>query len=250
MNDTNISFEFETDLDDVLKELKTMLIEKNQGYGDSAVSPVRIFSKSDNIERIKVRIDDKLSRIMRGSNSIKEDIFFDLIGYFVLLRIAEKRIVVAPTVMNEHNHVHVELEKEPDRTVLTPAPDAYKLAVKYPAKNDILIEKFEYDKNHKQFFENVFIYEQPNGKVAIQYADSTYYTTQDRVRTLPYPFPFKFFDNKTDGWNSTVEQAIKKYRKYLAQQDEKNDPDRPFKKMLNTNTRPDRNEQKVEGELE
>ena len=58
---------FTQELDATLVQLRTMLIAKNQAYGDSALNPVRIFSKADPIEQLKVRLDDKLSRIARGS---------------------------------------------------------------------------------------------------------------------------------------------------------------------------------------
>lgn len=63
-----------------------MLVRKNASYGNSALSPVRIFSKSSDIEQIYVRIDDKLSRIKSGS-SLGEDTIMDLIGYLFLLKI-------------------------------------------------------------------------------------------------------------------------------------------------------------------
>jgi len=67
--------------------IKELLLEKNRAYGNSALDPVRIFSKADAIEQIKVRIDDKLSRLARGS-SAGEDVELDLLGYLVLLRVA------------------------------------------------------------------------------------------------------------------------------------------------------------------
>lgn len=66
--------------------LKEMLLAKNRAYGNSALDPVRIFSKADADEQIKVRLDDKLSRMMRGS-SAGEDVEQDLVGYIVLLRV-------------------------------------------------------------------------------------------------------------------------------------------------------------------
>jgi len=69
-------------------EIKNLLIEKNRKYGNSALEPARIFSKSDNIEQIKVRIDDKLSRISNGHSGGDEDTVDDLIGYLILLKIA------------------------------------------------------------------------------------------------------------------------------------------------------------------
>jgi hypothetical protein len=66
-----------------------MLRAKNRAYGDSAMDPVRVFSRADPLEQIRVRIDDKLSRLARGSGA-GEDVTLDLIGYLVLLRVAEK----------------------------------------------------------------------------------------------------------------------------------------------------------------
>ena len=73
--------------------IKNMLLDKNMKYGDSALSPARILSNSSPIEQILVRIDDKLNRIQQGKNDITEDedVISDLIGYFVLLKIAINR---------------------------------------------------------------------------------------------------------------------------------------------------------------
>jgi len=69
--------------------LKVMLIEKSKAYGSSWRDPVRVFSHADPVEQLRVRIDDKLSRLMRGS-AAGEDVVLDLLGYLVLLRIATK----------------------------------------------------------------------------------------------------------------------------------------------------------------
>jgi len=61
-------------------EAEMMLLEKNAAYGDSARNPVRITSNATTIEQLLVRIDDKLSRIMRGKRA-GEDTTKDLIGY-------------------------------------------------------------------------------------------------------------------------------------------------------------------------
>lgn len=76
----------------VCDSIKDLLIEKNEKYGDSALNPVRIFSKASNVEQLLVRIDDKLSRISRGAGLVAsdEDVVQDLIGYLVLLKIALK----------------------------------------------------------------------------------------------------------------------------------------------------------------
>lgn len=71
--------------------LAEMLLEKNIAYGDSALNPVRVFSRGmDARAQILVRIDDKLSRIARGS-AAGEDAVLDLLGYLVLYRIAAAR---------------------------------------------------------------------------------------------------------------------------------------------------------------
>ncbi|MHB8123386.1 MAG: hypothetical protein ACYDG4_14665 [Desulfuromonadaceae bacterium] len=83
---------FADDLDAVIGEIRTMLIAKNNAYGDAALDPVRIFSKANALEQIDVRIDDKLSRIVRGQ-SAGEDVFFDLVGYLLIRRVAQTRLL-------------------------------------------------------------------------------------------------------------------------------------------------------------
>ena len=71
--------------------IKELLLRKNRDYGNSAISPKRIFSDASAVEQIKVRIDDKLSRLMsRGKKAISEDTEQDLIGYLILLRVAKR----------------------------------------------------------------------------------------------------------------------------------------------------------------
>jgi hypothetical protein len=81
---------FATDLDLILAKVREMLLQKNAAYGDSALNPVRIVSKASAEEQIRVRIDDKLSRLARGSEA-GEDVLGDLLGYLVLLEIAKRR---------------------------------------------------------------------------------------------------------------------------------------------------------------
>jgi len=71
--------------------LKAMLLAKNEAYGNSALEPVRIFSKAGPIEQILVRLDDKLSRMRRGK-AAGEDVELDLLGYLALLRIARRQV--------------------------------------------------------------------------------------------------------------------------------------------------------------
>lgn len=80
----------EDDIRSVCVEIADMLCAKNRAYGNSALEPLRIFSKTSPIEQILVRIDDKLSRLARGE-AAGEDVELDLIGYLVLLRVARRR---------------------------------------------------------------------------------------------------------------------------------------------------------------
>ena len=82
---------FAEEVSAILARLENMLIEKNRKYGDSALNPKRIFSRAPTIEQIKVRIDDKLSRHANQQTDEDEDVVWDLLGYFVLLRIAQNR---------------------------------------------------------------------------------------------------------------------------------------------------------------
>jgi len=77
-----IETQSQKDIAEVCDAIKEMLLEKNKLYGDSALNPVRIFSKADPISQIEVRMDDKLSRIRNMSPEDAEDAYLDLIGYF------------------------------------------------------------------------------------------------------------------------------------------------------------------------
>ena len=83
------SLSFAAQVDSLLREVGDMLKSKNAAYGDAALTPLRVFSKLDNAAGIRVRLDDKLSRIARGDGSGDEDAVMDLLGYVILLRIAE-----------------------------------------------------------------------------------------------------------------------------------------------------------------
>ena len=75
-----------------LDNLKSILLAKNKKYGNSALEPVRVFSKASPIEQLLVRIDDKLSRMANQQPGEDEDVTMDLMGYLVLLRIAEREL--------------------------------------------------------------------------------------------------------------------------------------------------------------
>ena len=75
-------------IEKVCNGMARLLSEKNKRYGNSALEPLRVFSQADAAEGIMVRIDDKLSRIKNADKLRKNDIS-DLIGYLVLLCIAQ-----------------------------------------------------------------------------------------------------------------------------------------------------------------
>ena len=81
--------ETELKISGICDDIKELLIHKNRKYGDSALKPCRVFSKSSPVEQLLVRIDDKLNRIMQGAGLLAndEDVVNDLIGYLVLLKI-------------------------------------------------------------------------------------------------------------------------------------------------------------------
>lgn len=89
----NHTLETEIHIRMICQKLEALLVKKNQKYGDSALNPIRIFSKADSIEQILVRIDDKLNRILQGAGLLAtdEDVIMDLMGYLVLLKIAMAR---------------------------------------------------------------------------------------------------------------------------------------------------------------
>lgn len=71
--------------------LKDFLIEKNKRYGNSALEPIRVFSSTDSEEQIKIRMDDKLSRI-RNSKEDRENDYLDLVGYLILFMVKKNWI--------------------------------------------------------------------------------------------------------------------------------------------------------------
>lgn len=85
------SKDFENKVKKVCNDIANLLIEKNKCYGNSALEPLNCFYKGDAITAIKIRIDDKLSRIMRGSEYQGDDTVTDLLGYLVLLKVSREK---------------------------------------------------------------------------------------------------------------------------------------------------------------
>jgi hypothetical protein len=70
-------------IDAVFQAMSCLVQQKNQRYGDSAIKPLRIFSNLPEDEGIKVRLDDKLNRIIHATEIRKNDIA-DIMGYLCL----------------------------------------------------------------------------------------------------------------------------------------------------------------------
>lgn len=88
--ENELELSFNAKLQIVLSEIGELLLEKNRKYGNSALEPCRIFSKLDAAQGLRVRIDDKLSRMMSDQIDETEDTELDLIGYLLILRIAKR----------------------------------------------------------------------------------------------------------------------------------------------------------------
>lgn len=77
-------------IDKECEELAEFLKEKNLSYGNSALDPIRIFSKATPMEAIRVRIDDKLNRLYSGKKHAGDNDIKDLVGYLILHRVGER----------------------------------------------------------------------------------------------------------------------------------------------------------------
>jgi len=68
-------------------------LKKNKAYGNSAAEPVGIFAKRlDTLAQIDTRIDDKLNRLMKGSEYPGDDTIKNLAGYLILRMIVKEQI--------------------------------------------------------------------------------------------------------------------------------------------------------------
>lgn len=70
------------------REIEELVLSKNVKYGNTALEPMRVFSRALTGEQILVRLDDKLGRLMRGIDAGDgESPIVDLLGYLLLLRV-------------------------------------------------------------------------------------------------------------------------------------------------------------------
>lgn len=73
-----------SEIREVFEGMADLVEYKNKKYGNSAIAPIRVFSKATPEEGIFVRLDDKLSRINNAGELRKNDVS-DLMGYLALL---------------------------------------------------------------------------------------------------------------------------------------------------------------------
>jgi hypothetical protein len=70
----------------LFNNFEEFLKEKNKRYGDSVISPTKIFSEVEPENKACIRLDEKLQRIMNSTELRKNDVA-DTFGYLALLLI-------------------------------------------------------------------------------------------------------------------------------------------------------------------
>jgi len=94
---------------EVCLDLAVFLMRKNAAYGNSALQPLRIMSKANAEEQIRVRMDDKLNRMVQGKTD-SEDPAQDFVGYWVLLRVL-KLLAQQPAEQPESSNTEAPVER-------------------------------------------------------------------------------------------------------------------------------------------
>lgn len=70
--------------------IRDLVLEKNRLYGDAALNPYSVFSKISPADRLRSRIDEKISRYRNHKAGDLESPLVDLVGCLVLLILAEE----------------------------------------------------------------------------------------------------------------------------------------------------------------
>ena len=74
---------------DILSGMTDLLLYKNRKYGDSAIHPKKIFYKGDSTNSIRIRLDDKIGRVMTSTEEKpRVNDVADIIGYCTLLLVS------------------------------------------------------------------------------------------------------------------------------------------------------------------
>ena len=85
-NENNLT-ESQRKITEICDSMKSLLLYKNEKYGDSALNPNNIFYKGNSTNSIKIRLDDKIGRIKNCQETRVNDVA-DIIGYCVLLLVS------------------------------------------------------------------------------------------------------------------------------------------------------------------
>ena len=70
--------------------IRDLVLEKNRLYGDAALNPYSVFSEISPADRLRSRIDEKISRYRNRKEGDQESPLVDLVGCLVLLILAEE----------------------------------------------------------------------------------------------------------------------------------------------------------------
>ena len=82
--------QFNRILHSVISDFEKFIIEKNEGYGNSAFQPINVMAKIDPEDAINVRMDDKLNKIINGKDLVQEDSLKNLVGYWFLREVGRR----------------------------------------------------------------------------------------------------------------------------------------------------------------
>lgn len=88
-------------------------------------------------------------------------------------------------------------------------------------KQDIMIPRFQYDHSLRKWipdYKNAWYAELPDGRVALGYWESSYYTTKENVIKIPYPVPYRYF--KGSGISTTAQTCLRAYHQVLENPEE------------------------------
>ena len=66
------------------KQIAEFLMNKNESYAGSVFKPCHIMSNHSPIERVNIRIDDKLCRLKNSQSYDLDDDLLDLTGYLII----------------------------------------------------------------------------------------------------------------------------------------------------------------------
>lgn len=102
---------------------------------------------------------------------------------------------------------------EPEKQSL---PQKIKELAQAKDPDGLFIPEFDYDPAQKKEIEgysNISVVELPDNRAMIQYKVAHYYTTKEKIMSIPYPIPKKHFTGK--GLSSVANTCLHAYRKYL-----------------------------------